>query len=68
MKNFSLFCLGRTKLEPIAIVVLSVIMALASVQIMKESIEQIISYATKGDEGPDFTIPTLVLCAATVGK
>ncbi len=43
---FFSFVIGRTKLEPVAIVVLSVIMSLASAEMIKESIEKIISYTS----------------------
>jgi len=38
-------CSGRTKLEPIAIVMLSVVMSLASVAMIRQSIEKIIAFA-----------------------
>lgn len=57
---------GRTKLEPIAIVILSVVMALASVQMIRESIEKIINYATKDSTSPKIEIPTLVILVLTI--
>ena len=59
---------GRTKLEPVAIVVLSVVMALASVQMIRESVEKIIDFATKSLRGPDVGIPSIVICSCTIGQ
>ena len=59
---------GRTKIEPIAIVILSVVMSLASVQMIRESVQQIIHFATADDTGPVFKIPSIVICSATVGQ
>jgi divalent metal cation (Fe/Co/Zn/Cd) transporter len=53
---------GRTKLEPIAIVVLSVIMASASIQMIREAIEQVISYALFDLKGPPNFNDTGMLC------
>ena len=58
---------GRTKLEPISIIILSVVMALASIQIIRESIEVIISYATNPSHGPTFDVISIVICCATIG-
>lgn len=57
---------GRTKLEPIAIVILSVVMALASVQMIREAIEKIINYATKDSSGPNIEIATLLILVLTI--
>ncbi len=61
---FFVFFLGRTKLEPVAIVVLSVIMSLASAEMIKESIEKIISYTseacTAGSPGKNHTEVVLI--------
>lgn len=59
---------GRTKLEPIAIVILSVIMSLASIQLIVESSEKIAGLATGGEERPDVGITTIVLLSCTIGK
>jgi predicted PurR-regulated permease PerM len=39
-------CSGRRKLEPVAIVVLAVIMSFVSVQVIQESIQKIVIYLT----------------------
>ena len=43
--QFSSFCLGRTRLEPISIIILSVIICAASVLVIYESITTIVSDA-----------------------
>ncbi|ELU06159.1 hypothetical protein CAPTEDRAFT_181595 [Capitella teleta] len=54
---------GRTKLEPIAIVVLSVIMASASIQMIREAVEQLVSFAMFDVKGPPPFNESGVLCA-----
>jgi len=44
--NFYFYPRGRRKLEPVAIVVLAVIMSFVSVQVIQESIQKIVIYAT----------------------
>lgn len=62
-------CVGRTRLEPVAIVILSVVMSLASVQMIRESVEKIIAYATNSNShGPDFNIASIVICSLTIGR
>ena len=55
-------CLGRTKLEPIAIVVLSVIMSLASIQMIRQSAERIVAYAQYDIESATKRNGSMVLC------
>ena len=55
-------------MEPIAIVILSVVMALASVQIIRESIEKIIYYATNKSHGPNVDVKSIVICTLTIGE
>ncbi|XP_060078439.1 uncharacterized protein LOC132557924 [Ylistrum balloti] len=57
---------GRTKLEPIAIVVLSVIMSVASLQLIRESAEKLVDLANYKSSAPSFTIPTIVITSSTV--
>ncbi|BFZ23391.1 hypothetical protein BsWGS_26431 [Bradybaena similaris] len=45
---------GRTKLEPVAVIILAVVMGLCSIQIIRESIETIISL-----QGDNATLPTV---------
>ena len=55
-------------MEPLAIVVLSVIMALASIQIIREAVERIIDYALGERDGPSFNLISIILCIVTLGK
>ena len=74
MKSVCKCILGRTRLEPLIIVILSVIMVSASVQVIFESVESLVSdvqHFTKNstqlrriDMGP---LPITVMCV-TVGK
>lgn len=57
---------GKTKLEPIAIVILSVIMALASVQMIRESVEKIINYSSNPSAGPTVGLAAIIICCCTV--
>lgn len=45
--DYTLYPRGRRKLEPVAIVVLAVIMSFVSVQVIHESVQKIVIYATK---------------------
>jgi len=55
---------GRTKLEPVAIVVLSVIMSLASIQMIRQSVERIVAYAQYDVESATRRNGSMVLCVA----
>ncbi|XP_076356312.1 uncharacterized protein LOC143249781 isoform X5 [Tachypleus tridentatus] len=57
---------GRTRLEPIAIVILSVIMSLASVQMVRESVENIIFYTVHSGI-ISFEAETIAVCLITIG-
>ena len=67
-KKSSLHILGRTKLEPIAVVILSVIMSLASIQLIVESAEKIAGLAQGKEDRPDVGVTTIVLLSSTIGK
>ncbi len=67
-KSFSSFFTGKTKLEPLSIVILSVVMSLASVEMIKESIEKIVHYVHDPHGGPVVKLPTVLICVVTVGK
>ncbi|XP_076356313.1 uncharacterized protein LOC143249781 isoform X6 [Tachypleus tridentatus] len=56
---------GRTRLEPIAIVILSVIMSLASVQMVRESVENIIFYTVHSGI-ISFEAETIAVCLITI--
>lgn len=68
LKKSSLHILGRTKLEPIAVVILSVIMSLASIQLIVESAEKIAGLAQGKEDRPDVGVTTIVLLSSTIGK
>ena len=53
---------GKTRLEPISIIVLAVIMAVASIQVIITSVTKII----ENSANPDITTGTIVIIAATV--
>lgn len=57
---------GRTKLEPIGIVILAVVMAVASVQIIKEAAMKMIGVANETASLPIMNIPTLVIAGSTI--
>ena len=59
---------GRTKLEPVSIIILSVVMALASLQLVRESVEKLVMLADDASSLPDMEIPTFVIAGSTVGK
>ncbi|KAJ8321015.1 hypothetical protein KUTeg_002602 [Tegillarca granosa] len=65
-KNPYVYPQGRTRLEPVAIVVLSVIMSLASLQLIRESITKIISLADGSGSIPNVDIATIVITASTI--
>ena len=55
-------------MEPLSIVILSVVMSLASVEMIKESIEMIVRYVDEPDGGPVVRLPTILICVVTIGK
>ncbi|XP_041378282.1 metal tolerance protein 9-like [Gigantopelta aegis] len=57
---------GRTRLEPLAIVILSVIMSVASFQLIIESIQRIIGLSKHSDTIPQFEITTVIITVSTV--
>ncbi|XP_046579606.1 metal tolerance protein 9-like isoform X2 [Haliotis rubra] len=58
---------GRTKLEPVAIIILSVLMAAASLQLVRESIQKIISIASGTAGLPVVDIPVFAIAGGTIG-
>ena len=59
---------GRTKLEPVSIIILSVVMALASLQLIRESAERIATLVGDPTVLPVMEVPTFVIAGSTVGK
>ena len=66
--NVSSYLSGRTRLEPVAIVILSAIMSVASVQLIAESIQTIVSIAQEKALLIDFDNVTIGVLAATMRK
>ena len=59
---------GFTKIEPIAIVILAVIMSIASLQMIREAAEKIAAFATEDASGPTFGTITIIICTLTIGR
>ncbi|OWF36644.1 Metal tolerance protein 5 [Mizuhopecten yessoensis] len=57
---------GRNRLEPLAVIILSVIMGVASLQLIKESVMKIIGLADKSMRPPVVDTLTIVISVATV--
>uniref|UniRef100_A0A0B7ASK2 Uncharacterized protein n=1 Tax=Arion vulgaris TaxID=1028688 RepID=A0A0B7ASK2_9EUPU len=59
---------GRTKLEPVAVIILSVVMALCSIQLIRESIEKIIHLSSSNDISslPNVDYVTFAISGSTV--
>ena len=60
--NFYEYPQGKTRLEPISIIVLSVIMSVASIQVIITSVTEIIEQSAD----PDISITTIAIIAATI--
>ncbi|XP_076452074.1 uncharacterized protein LOC143287721 isoform X2 [Babylonia areolata] len=57
---------GRTKLEPVSIIILSVVMALASLQLIRESVEKVVTLASDPTALPRMEPPTFAIAGSTV--
>jgi cation diffusion facilitator family transporter len=62
MTNFYEYPVGKSRLEPLAITILSVIMSIASLQIIIESAQSLVKKS--GD--PDMSLPTIIIICSTV--
>lgn len=62
MTNFYEYPVGKTRLEPLAITVLSVIMAIASLQLIIESVTSIV----KDSVDSNITLPTILIICGTI--
>lgn len=58
---------GRTKLEPLAIIILAVVMALCSVQLIREAIEKLIGLSDMSSSLPTVDAVTFAIAGSTVG-
>lgn len=61
------FIAGRSRLEPIAIVILSVIMSLASFQLIVESVQIIVGYTSEEGNLPTVQLPVILIAVGTIG-
>ena len=60
---------GKRRMEPIAVLVLAVIMSMASAVVIMVSIQQIQNYASDEDaEGPEVDVLTVVIVCVTIGE
>ena len=59
---------GRTKLEPVAVIIISVVMTVASLQLVRESIEKAIGLSNGSSFMPSIDITTFVIAGCTVGE
>ncbi|XP_005104731.2 metal tolerance protein 9 [Aplysia californica] len=57
---------GRTKLEPVAVIILSVVMALASLQLIREAVEKLISLTGMDSSLPIVDAVTFAIAGSTV--
>lgn len=57
---------GRTKLEPVAVIILSVVMALCSLQLIRESVEKIIHLSSMSGSLPNVDYVTFAISGSTV--
>ena len=55
-------------MEPIAIIILAVVMAVSSLFVMKEAIELLVHYARTPGGGNNMGIATIVICCVTIGQ
>ncbi len=68
-----MFCLfnltaGKRRMEPLSILVLAVIMAMASAMVIMKSAETIQKYVSDGDsDRPKVDVVTIVLIVITIG-
>ncbi|KAL3862484.1 hypothetical protein ACJMK2_008445 [Sinanodonta woodiana] len=65
-KNLYLYPVGRSRLEPTAIVILSVVMSIASFQLVVESIQKIVAFASNEGSIPKVELPTILISSATI--
>lgn len=65
MTNFYEYPVGKTRLEPLAVTVLSVIMAIASLQLIIKSVQTL----AEASMNPDISLPTIIIiCCAILTK
>ncbi len=62
MTNFYEYPVGKARLEPLAITILSVIMAIGSLQIIIESAQSLVNNSAD----PDISLPTIIIICSTI--
>lgn len=65
-KNVYLYPGGRSRLEPTAIVILSVIMSIASFQLIVESIQIIVKFSSDSQTIPTIELPVILIAVGTI--
>lgn len=60
--------LGRTRLEPLAVIVLSVFMGSISIQLVAESVQAIVRMSQNNQEAPNVNDLALGIMASVIGK
>ena len=61
-------CVGRTRLEPVSIIILSVVMTLASVAFIRESVTRVISLVADPTDLPTIELLVFLTAGGTVGE
>ena len=61
-------CVGRTRLEPVSILILSVVMTLASVAFIRESVTRVISLVADPTDLPIIELLVFLTAGGTVGE
>ncbi|BFZ23150.1 hypothetical protein BsWGS_26189 [Bradybaena similaris] len=64
--NIYVYPIGRSRLEPVAIIILSVVMSLASLEVLLSSIRKMIVFSSDLDSIAVFELPTILIAASTV--
>ncbi|VDP03613.1 unnamed protein product [Schistosoma curassoni] len=59
---------GRTRLEPLAVIVLSVFMGSISIQLVAESVQAIVRMSQNNQEAPNVNDLALGIMASVIGK
>ncbi|GFO42526.1 metal tolerance protein [Plakobranchus ocellatus] len=64
--NIYVYPVGRSRLEPVAIIILSVIMSLASLEVMISSVRKMIAFGKAMEGIAVFELPTVLIAGSTV--
>ncbi|CAG5115112.1 unnamed protein product, partial [Candidula unifasciata] len=64
--NVYVYPIGRSRLEPVAIIILSVVMSLASLEVVMSAIRRIIDFTSDLDGIAVFELPTILIALSTV--